>query len=35
MPFLNFETRHFSEAEKTAIQDALNALETALSPKLA
>ena len=35
MPFLNFDDRHFTEAEKTAIQDALNTLETALTPKLA
>lgn len=35
MPFLNFETRHFSEAEKTTITDALQVLQTALFPKLA
>lgn len=35
MPFLNFDDRHFTEAEKTAILDALNTLETALTPKLA
>ena len=35
MPFLNFDSRHFSSEEKTAIQDALLALETALQPKLA
>ena len=35
MPFLNFDSRHFSAAEKTAIQDALAALETALTTKLA
>ena len=35
MPFLNFDSRHFSSEEKTAIQQALAALETALQPKLA
>ena len=35
MPFLNFDSRHFSAAEKTAIQEALAVLETALAPKLA
>lgn len=35
MPFLNFDSRHLSEAEKTAIQNALQVLETALAPKLA
>lgn len=35
MPFLNFDSRHFSAAEKTAIQEALAVLETALTPKLA
>ena len=35
MPFLNFDNRHFSEAEKTTILEALNTLETALQPKLA
>lgn len=35
MPFLNFDDRHFTPAEKTTILDALNTLETALTPKLA
>jgi len=35
MPFLNFESRHFSEAEKTAISTALQDLQTNLSGKLA
>ena len=35
MPFVNFENRHFSAAEVTAVQDALAALEAALAPKLA
>ena len=35
MPLLNFESRHFSEAEKTAISAALQDLQTALSGKLA
>ena len=35
MPFLNFDSRHFSTAEKTAIQEALAVLEIALTPKLA
>lgn len=35
MPFLNFESRHFSEAEKTAISTALQDLQTALSGKVA
>jgi len=35
MPFLNFESRHFSEAEKTAISTALQDLQTTLSGKLA
>ena len=35
MPFLNFDSRHFSAAEKTAIQEALAVVETALAPKLA
>lgn len=35
MPFLNFESRHFTTAEKTAITAAMQTLQTALSPKLA
>ena len=35
MPFTNFDNRHFSAAEKTTVNDAVNTLETALSPKLA
>ena len=35
MPFLNFESRHFTAAEKTAITTALQSLQTALTPKLA
>lgn len=35
MPFLNFDNRHFTETEKTTIQESLTALETALMPKLA
>ena len=35
MPFLNFESRHFTAAEKTAISTALQTLQTALSQKLA
>lgn len=35
MPFLNFESRHFSEAEKTAITTTLQTLQTALAGKLA
>ena len=35
MPFTNFDNRHFSAAEKTTVNNAVNTLETALSPKLA
>jgi len=35
MPFENFNNRHFSPAEKTALSDALSTLEGALSDKLA
>lgn len=35
MPFLNQESRHFTTEETTAIQNALNTLQTALTPKLA
>lgn len=35
MPFTNFDNRHFSTAEKTSVNNALAALEAALTPKLA
>lgn len=35
MPFLNFESRHFSETEKTEITTALQGLQTALAGKAA
>lgn len=35
MPFINFDSRHFTAAEKTAVTTALTALEVALNPKLA
>lgn len=35
MPFNNFNSRHFSDAEKTEIIAALSTLETALTAKLA
>lgn len=35
MPFTNFESRHFTAAEKTTINAAMAALETALAPKTA
>ena len=35
MPFLNFESRHFSETEKTDITAALQVLQAALAGKLA
>lgn len=35
MPFTNFDNRHFSAAEKTAINTALATLETALTNKTA
>ena len=35
MPFTNFDSRHFSAAEKTTINNAVTTLETALMPKLA
>ncbi|MGH2666822.1 hypothetical protein [Flavobacterium sp.] len=35
MPFTNFDNRHFTDAEKTALNTTLNALETALAPKVA
>ena len=34
MPFLNLNDKHYTPQEKTAILDALNALETVLRPKL-
>lgn len=35
MPFTNFDSRHFSATEKTAVNTAVTSLETALTPKLA
>lgn len=35
MPFTNFDSRHFSAAEKTTINNAVAALEAAFAPKLA
>ena len=35
MPFTNFDSRHFTPAEKTAVNTALTSLETALQPKTA
>lgn len=35
MPFLNFESRHFSEAEKADIRAALEVVQTLLTDKLA
>ena len=35
MPFTNFDSRHFTTAEQTALTDALNSLEAALTGKLA
>lgn len=35
MPFLNFESRHFSDTEKADITAAVQALQTLLTPKLA
>ena len=35
MPFTNFESRHFAATEKTAVTNAMTALETALANKLA
>jgi len=35
MPFTNFDSRHFTAAEKTAINNALTTLETALGGKVA
>lgn len=34
MPFVNLNDKHYTPQEKTAIIDALNALETLLKPKL-
>ena len=35
MPFTNFDSRHFSATEKTAVNTAITALENALTNKLA
>ena len=35
MPFTNFDSRHFSAAEKTTVNTAVSSLETALEAKLA
>lgn len=35
MTFTNFDSRHFTDAEKTSVNDLLNSLETELTPKLA
>lgn len=35
MPFLNFENRHFTAAEKTAVETLLNQLETTCANKMA
>jgi hypothetical protein len=35
MPFTNFDSRHFSDTEKTAVTTALTSLELAVSTKLA
>lgn len=35
MPFTNFDSRHFTAAEKTTVSNAVTALETALNGKLA
>lgn len=35
MPFLNYNNRHFTTTEQTALQDALAALQTAVQDKLA
>lgn len=35
MPFTNFDSRHFSATEKTAVNTAVTSLETALTAKLA
>ena len=35
MPFTNFDSRHFTAAEKTTVNTALASLETALQTKLA
>jgi hypothetical protein len=35
MPFLNFESRHFSQAEEADIKAAMQTLQTLLSGKLA
>jgi len=35
MPFTNFESRHFAATEKTTVNNAVTAIETALANKLA
>ncbi|WP_300568830.1 hypothetical protein [Flavobacterium sp.] len=35
MPFTNFDDRHFTDSEKRTINNAVDALEAALSPKMA
>ena len=35
MPFTNFDNRHFATTEKTAVNNAVTAIETALATKLA
>lgn len=35
MPFTNFDSRHFAATEKTAVNNAVTAIETALANKLA
>jgi len=35
MPFTNFDSRHFSATEKTAVNTAVTSLETVLVNKLA
>ena len=35
MPFTNFDSRHFATTEKTAVNNAVTAIETALATKLA
>jgi hypothetical protein len=35
MPFTNFDSRHFVATEKTAVNNAVTAIETALANKLA
>lgn len=35
MPFINFDSRYFTAAEKTTVTSAITALEVALNPKVA